>query len=92
MVVKNPFGLFILLFSAFSVIYKSYRQVLTPVKNLQRLLRLPIFDMTQTGFYQLEKTRVLNDLDLLHAVVKTFVTKRSPKSDDAKLLHFDAAM
>ncbi len=88
----NPFGLFILLFSASIVIYMSYRQVLTPIKNLQRLLRLPIFDKTQTGVYQLEKTRVLNDLYSVYAVVKMFVTKRSPKSDDAMLLHFDAAM
>ncbi len=59
---------------------------------MQRLLRMAIFDKTQTGFYQLEKTRVLNDLDLLHAIVKMLVAKCLPKSDDAKLLHFDAAM
>ena len=60
------------------LIQESYRQVLTPVNNLQRLLRLPIFDktwllhsikhrhkeITQTGFYHLEKMRVL--MTLIH--------------------------
>jgi hypothetical protein len=75
--VKNLFGLFRLLISASRVYYESYRQVLTPVNNLQCLLRLPIFNKTRlvsfyknvrqrnyttTGFYQSEKVRVLRTL------------------------------
>jgi hypothetical protein len=43
-IVKNLFGLIRLLFSASSVYYKLYRQVLTPIDNIQGLLRQPIFD------------------------------------------------
>jgi hypothetical protein len=43
-VVKNIFGFSILLFTAFNVIDKSYRQVLTPVNNSQLLLKLEILD------------------------------------------------
>jgi hypothetical protein len=35
------------IFSFKSVYYKSYRQVQTPVNNLQRLLMLPIFNKTK---------------------------------------------
>ncbi len=66
------------LFSASSVYCKSYRQILTPVDNLLHLLSLPIFDKTRlvafckrldkettlTGFYHIEKTRVL--MTLIH--------------------------
>jgi hypothetical protein len=38
------FGFSILLFTAFSVIDKSYRQVLTPVNNSQLFLKLVIPD------------------------------------------------
>jgi hypothetical protein len=40
-------ALFRLSFSASSVFYKSYRQVLTLIDNLQHHLRLPIFDKTR---------------------------------------------
>jgi hypothetical protein len=92
--VKNLFGLFRCLFSASSVIYKSYRQILTPVDNLQHLLRLPIFDKTRlvafhkttthrnytNWFLPVSEKRVLmtGDLDSLHAVLKTIVAKRTP--------------
>jgi hypothetical protein len=42
--VKNTFGFSILLFTAFNVDDKSYRQVLTPVNNSQLLLKLEILD------------------------------------------------
>jgi len=38
------FGFSILLFTAFKVVDKSYRQVLTPVNNSQLLLKLEIPD------------------------------------------------
>ncbi len=96
---ENLFGLFILLFSASSVYYKSYRQVLTPVNNLQRLLRLAIFDKTRLVAFH-KKVRQINytnwflpdrenesahDLDSLRAVTKMIVTKRMPQTDDTKL-------
>jgi hypothetical protein len=43
-IVKNRFGFSILLFTAFNVDDKSYRQVLTPVNNAQRLLKLEILE------------------------------------------------
>jgi hypothetical protein len=57
-----------------------------PVNNLQCLLRLPIFDMTRlvtfhfkcnikttlTGFYQIEKARVL--MTLIHCMPLTMIT------------------
>jgi hypothetical protein len=96
--VKNPLALFRLLFSASSVYYRPYRQVLTPVYNLQRLFRLPIFDETRlvafrktvrqrnytNWFLPVGQNESAHDLDSLHAIVKTIITKRLPKSDDAK--------
>jgi hypothetical protein len=38
------FGFSILLFAAFNVVDKSYRQVLTPVNNFQLILKLEILD------------------------------------------------
>ncbi len=43
-IVKNMFGFSILLFTAINVDDKSHRQVLTPVKNSQLLLKLEIID------------------------------------------------
>jgi hypothetical protein len=43
-IVKNTSGFSILLFTAFNVIDKSYRQVLTQVNNSQLLLKLEIID------------------------------------------------
>jgi hypothetical protein len=99
MVVINPFGLFSLLFSASSVIYKSYRQVQTPVDNLQRCLSLPIFDktalvafhktMTQryysNRFLPIRENKSAQNLDSLHGIMKTLLTKHLPQTDDAKL-------
>ncbi len=102
---KNLFGLFILLFSASSVYYKSYRQVLTPINNLQRLLRLSIFDKIRlVAFHKKASQRnytnwflpdreneSAHDLDSLHALTKTIITNHSPQTDDASLQHFDTA-
>jgi hypothetical protein len=44
--VKNLFGQSFI-FSFYIVYYKSDRQVLTPVDNLQCLLRQPIYDKTR---------------------------------------------
>jgi hypothetical protein len=41
-IVKNPFGLSSDIVFQLSVIYKSYRQVLTPITNFQFLLKLEI--------------------------------------------------
>ncbi len=41
---KNLFGLVQINVFQLSVIYKSYRQVLTPVDNSQLLFKLPILD------------------------------------------------
>jgi hypothetical protein len=96
--VNNPLALFRLLFSASCVYYKPYKQVLAPVHNLQCLFRLPIFDETRlvafrktvrqrnytNWFLPVGQHESAHDIDSLHAVVKTIITKRSPKSDDAK--------
>ncbi len=98
-VVNNPLGLIRLLFSASAGIYKSYRQVLTPIDNLQCLLRLPSVDKTR--FVAFHKTTIQRNytnwflpdrenesahyLDSLHAVMKTIIAKSLLQSDDAKL-------
>ena len=98
-VVKNVFGLFSLLFSASSVYYKSYRQVLTPIDNLQCLLRLPTYDKTRlvafhkkvgqrnyTNWHLPDKeNESAHDLDSFRVIMKTIITKRSLQTDDAKL-------
>ncbi len=95
---NNPLALFRLLFSASSVYYKPYRQVLTPVHNLQRLSGLPIFDETRlvafrktvrlrnytNWFLPVGQNESDHDLDSLRAIVKMIITKHLPKSDDAK--------
>jgi len=97
--VKNPFGVFSLLFSASSEYYKSYRQVLTHVNNLQHLLRLLTFNKTRlvafhkkviqrnytNWFLPDRENQSAHDLDSLHAITKTIITKRSLQTDDAKL-------
>ncbi len=42
--VKNLFGVVPINVFQLSVIYKSYRQVLTPIHNSQLLLKLPMLD------------------------------------------------
>jgi hypothetical protein len=56
-VVKNLFGLFSLLFSAFGIIHKSYRQVLTPDNNLKSLLSLPMIDKFRLVTFHLQATQ-----------------------------------
>ncbi len=100
--VKNPFGLFRLLFSASSVIYKSYRQVLTPsiissaFKGCLFLTRLDLLhsikQQYKNRFLPVRENESAHDLDSLHAIMKTIVTEGSPQSDDAKLWHFDATV
>ncbi len=43
-IVKNMFGFSIVIFTAFDVIDKSYRRVLTMINNSQLLLKLEILD------------------------------------------------
>ncbi len=52
---KNTFGFSILLFTAFSVDDKSYRQVLTPVNNSQLLFKLEILDKFRLVSFQTTK-------------------------------------
>ena len=86
------FGFSILLFTAFGVIDKSYRQVLTPVINSQLLLKLVILDkfrlvtfhslatqrkpLHKTGSYQFRRNESCYDLDL-RAVLKMNDAKRT---------------
>ncbi len=49
--VKNLFRLLQMLYLHSSVIDKSYRQVLTPVKNSQLLLKLAILDKLILGTF-----------------------------------------
>jgi hypothetical protein len=57
-IVKNPFGLSSDTFQL-SIIYKSYRQVLTPVNNSQLLLKLEILDKLRlVTFHKLCTTKV----------------------------------
>ncbi len=76
----------------------KYR-VQTPVDNLQRLLRLPIFDKTilvaflktmsqrnyTNRFLPVRENKSARDLDSLHPITKTLVTKHLPQTDDVKL-------
>jgi hypothetical protein len=91
-IVKNPFGLFMFLFSVSSVIYKSYRQVLTPVNNSQHLLRPPIFNKTRlvafhktltqrnytNWFLLFRENESAHDIDTLHIAVKMIVADHTP--------------
>ncbi len=56
-VVKNLFGLLSLLFSAFSIIHKSYRQVQTPVNNAKLLLKQPILYKFRLVTFNLKATQ-----------------------------------
>ncbi len=66
------FGFLIIYFTAFNVINKSYRQVLTTVNNAQLLLKLEILDKfryyakklaTLSGSYQFFRNRSSHDLE-----------------------------
>jgi hypothetical protein len=65
--VKNPFGLLMMLYLHSSVIDKSYRQVLTPVKNSQLLLKLAILDKFGLGTFHTLATQK----KLLHKTIYT---------------------
>jgi hypothetical protein len=54
---KNLFGFYKVYPPTTSVIHKSYKQVLTPVNNLQLLLRLPILDMFRLLTFHLQATQ-----------------------------------
>jgi hypothetical protein len=84
--VKNPFGLF-RRFSASSVIYKSHRQVLTPIDNFQYLLRLPIFDKTKLNRQNIKKTKrfVKKFAQSLEKVAKTVSKPKNAKIYTSKL-------
>ncbi len=82
-----------LLFAAFGVTCKSYRQVLTPVNNSHLFLKLPILDKfrlvtfhekatqrnysIKTGSYQFRRNESSHDLDSQSIIVKTSVVKRT---------------
>jgi hypothetical protein len=58
--VKNPFGLSFFYFRLLSVLYKSYRQVMTPIDNLPRLLRQPIFEKLRHVVFHLQHNKESN--------------------------------
>jgi hypothetical protein len=72
--------------------YKSHRQVLTPVNNLQRILGLPIFDKTRlvafhkiatqrnytNWFLPVRENESAHDLDSLRIIVKTIIPECIP--------------
>jgi hypothetical protein len=77
--VKNLFGIVPINVFQLSVIYKWYRQVLTPIHNAQVLLKLPILDKfrletlhtcatqrnysVKTGMNQFRRNEISHDLD-----------------------------
>ena len=79
--------------------------MLTLINNLQCLLMLPIFNKTRLVAFHLTLTQrnytnwflpvreneSAHDLDSLHATMKMIATKCSPKPNNTKLWHFDAA-
>jgi hypothetical protein len=66
-IVKNVSGFSVLLFTAFNVMDKSYRQVLTPVNNSQLLLKQEIIDK----FRLVTNHKVQHKEDLQHFLVHT---------------------
>ncbi len=60
------FGFPILYFTAFNVIDKSYRQVLTPVNNSQLLLKLEILDEFRLVTYYKIQHKETATLYLVH--------------------------
>jgi len=57
-ILKNQFDLSAFYFQILECIYyESYRQVLTPVDNLQCLLRLPIFEKTRLVAFHLQRDK-----------------------------------
>jgi hypothetical protein len=65
--VKNSFGFSILLFTAFNVIGKSYRQVVNQVNNSQLLLKLEILDKFRLS----SNCKIQHKENLLHYLVHT---------------------
>ncbi len=76
---KNPFGLYQMIYFQLGDIYMSYRQVLTPINNSQLLLKLLILDkfrlvtfllkptqkklQHKTGLFQFRRNESSRDLD-----------------------------
>jgi hypothetical protein len=81
---KNPLGIVLINLFQLGVIYKSHRQVLTPIYNSQLLLKLPILDKfrlaifhksatqrnysIKTGINQFKRNESSNDLESDHTV------------------------
>jgi hypothetical protein len=88
--VKNPFGVVPTNVFQLSVIYKSFRLVLTPILNSQLLLKLSFLDKLRlatfhtcatqrnnsikTGMNQFKRNKSSHDLDSSCAILKTSVT------------------
>jgi hypothetical protein len=55
--VKNPFGIVLINVFELGVIYKSYRQVLTPIHDSRLLLKLPILDKFRLATFHTSATQ-----------------------------------
>jgi hypothetical protein len=82
-IVKNPFGLFSDTSFQLSVIYKSYRQVLTPINNSQFLLKLEILGKLRLVTFHKWQHKESATLELVHTssgemqVLMTLIHKAS---------------
>ncbi len=54
---KNPFDVVPIIVFQLGVIYRSYRQVLTPIDNSQLLLKLPILDKFRLATFNTSATQ-----------------------------------
>ncbi len=82
-IVENPFDVVLINVFQLCVIYKSYRQVLTPIHNSQLLLKptLETFHTCatqrkysiKTGMNQFRRNKSSHDLDSCCAILKTNV-------------------
>jgi hypothetical protein len=64
--VKNPFGLSSDTLFQLSVIYKSHRQVLTPINNSQLFLKLEILDKLRFVTYHKMQHKESATIKLVH--------------------------
>jgi hypothetical protein len=65
-IVKNPFGLYSDFVFQLSVIYKLHRQVLTPIKNSQLLLKPEILDKLLPFTFHKWQHKESATLELVH--------------------------
>ncbi len=85
-ILKNTIGFSILLFTAFSVGDKSYRQVLTPVNNSQLLLKLEIMDKFRLVTTTHSNTKEFTTFSSLHRY------RRNGSSHDLEKLSVNVTM